>query len=93
MNTNPTTLGSAVVTTAGATGNSVLTADTLQNMVFLGVTLGGWLYILTFISVVIIIILNSSKLWKNHLSKLFTEEETPTSSTPVKSEGTKIKEL
>lgn len=69
MSTTPQTAGSIIVTTTAATGNSVLTADILQNMVFMGVTLGGWLYILSFISVILIIALNSSKLYRNHIKR------------------------
>ncbi len=68
MNAKQNAITTAVTLTAGS-GNQVLTADALQSMVFFGMTLGAWLYCLTFASILIMLILNVGKLWKNHLSK------------------------
>ncbi len=64
-------LATTAVTLAAGGSNEILTAEALQGMVFFGMTLGAWLYCLTFASVSIMLFLNAGKLWRNHISKWF----------------------
>lgn len=69
-----TVYGSALVDQTTQQGiAAAITSTHISNMVFLGVTLGGWTTIILFIGTLLLFIMNVSKFitWSRHKYKMF----------------------
>lgn len=62
--TNKQTVAGLAITSTPVAAQPIVTADMLSEYVFAGITLGGWFYIASGISLVLIIGLNGIKFYK-----------------------------
>ena len=73
ISTKQTVVGS-IVSAGGLGSQGIITSIDISNFAIMGVTLGGWMFILGFLSVLAVVILNGIKIG-GLIHKLFKHKE------------------